>query len=110
MSYVSILLAPHWLAGGDPPMAFPAINIFSSQRNTKGDRRLAVMKRKRGRPYFLCPSINRLPRIIAPPPPNPLHPLHPLHPSRHLLFLLSPPFQVEVESDPVIKKCAVYLV
>ena len=48
MSYVSILLAPHWLAGGDPPMAFPVIDIFSSQRNTKGDRRLAVMKGKEG--------------------------------------------------------------
>ena len=24
----------------------------------------------------------------------------PLHPSRHLLFLLSPPCQIEVESDP----------
>ena len=35
------------------------------------------------------PSINRLPRIIADP-----------HLSRRLLFLLSPPFQVEVESDP----------
>ena len=57
MSYVSILLAPHWLAGGDPPMAFPVINIFSSQRNTKGDRRLAVMKGKRGRPYVEASNV-----------------------------------------------------
>ena len=35
------------------------------------------------------PSINRLPRIIAPPP----------YSSRHLLFLLSTLCQVEVESD-----------
>ena len=35
------------------------------------------------------PLINVLPRIIAPP-----------HPSCHLLFLLSPPCQVEGESDP----------
>ena len=34
------------------------------------------------------PSINLLPRIIAP------------HPSRHPLFLLSPPCQVEEEPDP----------
>ena len=94
MSYVSIFLAPHWLAGGDPPMAFPVINIFSSQRNTKGDRRLAVMKGKEG------DRISSVPRIIAPP----------LHPSRHLLFLLSPACQVEVESDQVIKKCSVHLV
>ena len=95
MSYVSIPLTPHGLAGGDPPMAFPAINIFSSQRNTKGDRRLAVMKGKEG------DSISSVPRLIAPPP---------LHPSRHLLFLLSPACQVEVESDQVIKKCSVHLV
>ena len=62
MSYVSILLAPQGLAGGDPPMAFPAINIFSSQRNTKGDRRLAVTKRKEGDRIF------SVPRLIAPPP------------------------------------------
>ena len=71
MSYVSILLAPHGSAGGDPPMAFPAINIFSSQRNTKGDRLLAVMKGKEG-DRISCPSINRLPRIIASPPSTPL--------------------------------------
>ena len=97
MSYVSIPLTPHGLAGGDPPMAFPAINIFSNQRNTKGDRRLAVTKRKEG------DRISSVPRLIAPPP-------NPLHPSRHLLFLLSPACQVEVESDQVIKKCSVHLV
>ena len=48
MSYVSILHAPQGLAGGDLAMAFPVINIFSSQRNTKGDRRLAVMMGKEG--------------------------------------------------------------
>ena len=36
------------------------------------------------------PSINRLPWIIAPPPPLP-------RPSRHLLFLLSAPCQVEMQ-------------
>ena len=61
MSYVSILLAPHGLAGGDPPMAFPAINIFSNQRNTKGDRRLAVTKRKERDRIF------SVPRLIGPP-------------------------------------------
>ena len=95
MSYVSIPLTPHGLAGGDLAMAFPAINIFSNQRNTKGDRRLAVTKRKEGDRIF------SVPRLIAPPP---------LHLSRHLLFLLSPACQVEVESDQVIKKCSVHLV
>ena len=76
-------------------MAFPAINIFSNQRNTKGDRRLAVTKRKEG------DRISSVPRLIAPPL---------LHLSRHLLFLLSPACQVEVESDQVIKKCSVHLV
>ena len=66
MSYVSIPLTPHGLAGGDPPMAFPAINIFSSQRNTKGDRRLAVMKGKEG------DRISSVPRLIVPPPSTPL--------------------------------------
>ena len=94
MSYVSIPLTPHGLAGGDPPMAFPAINIFSNQRNTKGDRRLAVTKRKERDRIF------SVPRLIGPP----------LHPARHLLFLLSPACQVEVESDQVIKKCSVHLV
>ena len=42
-----------------------------------------------------CPSIYRLPRIIAPPPPIPFHP------SGHLLFLLRPLCQVKVESDVV---------
>ena len=64
MSYVSIPLTPHGLAGGDPPMAFPAINIFSNQRNTKGDRRLAVTKRKQG------DRISSVPRLIAPPHPS----------------------------------------
>ena len=94
MSYVSIPLTPHGLAGGYPPMAFPAINIYSNQRNTKGDRRLAVMKGKEG------DRISSVPRLIAPP----------LHPPRHLLFLLSPACHVEVESDQVIKKCSVHLV
>ena len=49
------------------------------------------------------PSVNRLPRKIAPlrhkylklsPPPNKRP-----HPSRRLLFLLSPPCQVKEESD-----------
>ena len=35
------------------------------------------------------PRINRRPRIIAP-----------THPSGHFLFILSPPYQVEVGSDP----------
>ena len=51
--------------------------------------------------------INHLPRIISTlgqkylkslPPSNNRPP--PPHPSRHLLLLLSPPCQVEVESDP----------
>ena len=44
----------------------------------------------RGRPYKRQSTVPyALPRLIAPP-----------HPSRHLFFFLSPPCQVEVESDP----------
>ena len=51
------------------------------------------------------PSINRLPRIIAPLDRNVYNNRLPRiianpHPSRHLLFLLSPPCQVAVEPDP----------
>ena len=52
------------------------------------------------------PSINRLPPIIPSPPlmeilKNRLpRIIVSLHPSRHFLFLLSPHYQVEVDSDP----------
>ena len=66
--------------------------------------------------YTIFPRIIAVPRLIASleqphPPPTPRLEgnnenirlpliIFQTHPSRHLLFLLSPPCQVEVESDP----------
>ena len=46
------------------------------------------------------PRIIAVPRIIAPSLTEIFEIIAPLPPSCHLLFLLSPPCQVEVESDP----------
>ena len=59
-----------------------------------------------GRGAFQLPVFPRIiavPRIIVPPVTfdgNIINNRPPPHPSRHLLFLLSPPFHFEVESGP----------